>query len=92
MRINDYCRNNRQGRSNLVRPIRCKDGFVMSVQASPYHYSTPTGWDPEEYTHFEVGYPSQPEELLGAEDEGVYAYIPAEIIDRVIEKHGGLID
>ena len=87
-----YVKRNRNQKTGFVAPVRCRDGFDMSVQASPYHYSTPSGWDPEEYTHFEVGYPSQPEPLLGAGDGEVYAYVPAEIIDRVIEKHGGLID
>lgn len=49
-----------------------------------------------EYTACEIGFPNREEELIKqyAEDpedltETVYAYVPVEVIDEVIKKHGG---
>lgn len=50
------------------------------------------------YTHFEIGYPNQEETLLisYAEDptkltDTVYGYVPKQLIEEVIEKHGGAV-
>ncbi len=76
--------------------IECVDGFTMSVQASRTHYCRPredgAWWD-----QVEVGYPSAEEPLLMPYAESpetptmtVYGYVPVEVIDAVIEKHGGM--
>ena len=79
--------------------VECKDGFIMSVQASENHYCTPrrSGWSMP-YTSVEVGFPSNKEELLmdWAEDVDeptgtVYSYVPASVIINVIDKHGGMV-
>ena len=44
-------------------PVRCNDGFYMSVQASRDHYSVPRN-DLGSYTHVEVAGPSEWEDLL----------------------------
>ena len=82
----------------VMELVRCKDGFTMSVQASEYHYCIPRNNDGP-WTHVEVGFPSDREELLMpyAEDsehptETVYAYVPVEVVEKVIEKHGGLVE
>ena len=74
----------------------CKDGFQMSVQASETHYSAPRGFA-DKYSEVEIGYPSDVENLIMdyCEDdnnpcETVYGYVPVNIVDRVIEKHGGI--
>ena len=76
--------------------IECADGFTMSVQASEFHYCTPRDNDGP-YAEFEVGFPSQPEDQLMpyAEDperptDTVYGYVPLEVIEALIEKHGGV--
>jgi hypothetical protein len=81
----------------MKEPLRCQDGFTMSVQASYYHYCTPRITLCSHYSEFEVGFPSQVEDLLmpWAEDpekptETVYGCVPEEVIDQVIEKHGGI--
>jgi len=80
----------------LVRPpIRCLDGFRISVQASEYHYCEPrTNEGP--WTHVELGFPSQVEPLLwpyaetpGKWTETVYPQVPVEIVAAVVELHGG---
>lgn len=84
-----------------VRPhIYCEDGFEMSVQAGDGLYSAPReNLESGEYTACEVGFPNRKEELLMpyAEDpktptESVYGYVPVEVIERIIEKHGGWFD
>ena len=81
----------------------CKDGFTMSVQAGQSLYSSPRDVA-DKYEQAEVGFPSSPEPLITkyAEDwevEGdddqrlcdtVYPYVPVELIDEVIHKHGGI--
>ena len=46
----------------------------------------------------ELGYPSEPDELIEeyAEDwddltDTVYGYVPIEIVDKLLEKHGGIV-
>lgn len=79
-----------------IRPrVHCVDGFTMSVQASRHHYSDPRSNDGP-YMEVEVGFPSSAEDLLTpyAEDADdltgtVYGFVPIEIVQRVIDKHGG---
>jgi hypothetical protein len=81
-------------RTNVAKPIKCSDGFSMSVQASKHHYSTPRSNGTDAYVAYEVGYPSQREELLmpfhECEDSTVFCWVPAEVIIQVILKHGGM--
>ena len=80
--------------------VICVDGFEMSVQAGENLYSSPKALS-DNYTDVEIGYPSKPEELLFdyAENRGddepdytntVYPYVPVELVDKVITKHGGI--
>ena len=84
-----------------VPHVVCKDGFKMSVQAGESLYSSPRVVA-DEYVEVEVGYPSEQEVLLEKYAEGasfdeeieytntVYPYMPVEVVDEVIEKHGGI--
>lgn len=83
--------------SNPRPYIVCADGFTMSVQASSYHYCKPRSDDANVYTHVEIGYPSAVEPALmpyvedaSAPTDTVYAYVPVEVVDIVIESHGGM--
>ena len=83
--------------------VICNDGFKMSVQVGQTLYSSPRDVA-DEYVEAEIGFPSIPEPLIVkyAEDwevEGdddsrlcatVYPYVPVELIDKVISKHGGI--
>ena len=73
----------------LTPVVVCKDGFEMSVQESPNHYSG--------YGSVEVGFPSSKESLLmpfaqqpKTPTKTVYGHVPVEVIDEVILKHGGI--
>ena len=74
---------------DIAKPrIQCKDGFSMSVQDGPHNYATGVT--------SEIGMPSEEEPLLEgyAEDpsdptDTVYPYVPNELIEKIINKHGG---
>jgi len=75
--------------------IVCNDGFTLSVQARAFSYCTPRS-DTGPWTEVEVGFPSEVEDLLlpFAEDsssptETVYGWVPVELVEQVIVKHGG---
>ena len=84
--------------------VICKDSFQMSVQASLGHYCSPrTDNPPSGYTHYEVGYPNEREPLLDKYKEmacdiqfpptsSVYPWVPKEVIQDIIAKHGGLVE
>lgn len=85
----------------LVRPrAYCKDGFSISIQASEFHYCSPRVMDDGPYTKVELGYPNEPELILSDYRENldddytstVYPYVPVEIVDEIIKKHGGIED
>ncbi len=98
MKIQDFVqKTNKKGHGYNIRPeITCKDGFKMSVQASAGHYCNPRE-DNDVYWSMEIGYPSSKEEsiLEYAEQpelptDTVYGYVPNDVIDALIEKHGGI--
>ena len=73
-----------------VRPrVVCKDGFSVSIQSSPSHYST-EGQSVEMYD------PSPDKTKHGilrswkSGKHGVYPFVPIKVVDRLIRKHGGL--
>ena len=76
--------------------IVCNDGFNMSVQGSSGHYCNPRktqNW----YNSLEIGFPSNQEVLINSYAEikdnwtgTVYGYVPCNIIQDVIDKHGGI--
>lgn len=79
--------------------IKCKDWFSMSVQASYGHYCEPriTLFSKHSFIYetMEVWYPSEKQDLLMpycAQEtwEGVYWQVPIEILNKIIEKHGGI--
>jgi len=81
--------------TRVIQPVKCHDGFMMSVQASSTHYCMPRS-DVGPWTRVEVGYPSQIEPLLwpwaelpGDWTDTVYPHVPVEVVLAVIELHGG---
>ena len=76
--------------------LLCNDGFSISVQASKFHYCSPRLDGAQDYEKVELGYPSNEDELINdyAEDDNytrtVYGYVPIEVVERLIEKHGGI--
>lgn len=69
----------------------CADGFTMSIQASDSHYCRRN--DDGSYASVEIGFPSAFEILLDdyTDDYEVYGYVPLDVVDAVIAKHGGIL-
>lgn len=101
--INEYLEENKviydsenySYRDNAPR-VECVDGFSMSVQVSKNHYCSPRS-DDGPYEAVEIGFPSDVEPLILSyaetqvnPTETVYPYVPVEIVNQIIEKHGGL--
>ena len=82
----------------LFTHLKCKDGFTMSVQGSEHNYSCPRrDVEATQYSEMEIGFPSQEEPLILEYAEQpeiptgtVYGYVPVDLIQKVIDKHGGL--
>lgn len=72
---------------------KCKDRFSISIQANEYVYCLPRETLASgEYSALELGYASKHEELLEEYREGaIYPYVPMEVVEKVIEKHGGIV-
>lgn len=84
--------------SERPRPwVVCKDRYKISVQANIYAYCSPRKNHADFYSKVELGYPNREDDLINdyAEDpneptETVYGYVPVEIVDQLLEKHGGI--
>lgn len=81
-----------------LRPrLCCNDGYSISAQASEFHYCTPRINGAQDYESVELGFPSEEDELINEYSDGgfdytetVYGYVPIEIVENLIEKHGGI--
>lgn len=80
-----------------VPRITCADGLSLSVQASEYNYCAPRYSGLDFYYEVEVGFPSaridelmpyaeSPDDPTGT----VYGYVPVDIVNQVVNAHGGL--
>jgi hypothetical protein len=79
----------------LAKRIVCSDGFNLSVQATHGAYCTPRQ-NIGPWWEVEVGFPSAKPDLIMeyAEDsdrptDTVYGYVPIELVQQLIEQHGG---
>ena len=97
MDLKEFIEKSNRGRRFIIRPrIICNDGFTISVQGGKFHHSTPKETS-NNYLDMELAYPSEYEELIieFANDKSnptdtFYPYVPFHIIEKVIEKHGGI--
>ena len=78
--------------------VFCADGFNVSIQASEGHYCRPRSDDAEKYESVDLGYPSEGDDLIMeyAEDlddptKTIYANVPVEIVNELLNKHGGIV-
>ena len=75
--------------------IICKDGFSLSVQVGELMYCTPRS-DKGPWNEVEVGFPSEKDDNLlpyaespNKPENTVYPYVPIELVESVMLKHGG---
>jgi hypothetical protein len=80
-----------------VRPVKCADGLEFSAQASSTHYCTPRD-SVGPWVAVEIGFPTERvEEFMEyAENpddptDTVYGYVPVEVVEAVINNHGGIV-
>ena len=101
--INDYIketRNINQFGWESTRPrVQCADGYSVSVQVGTFLYCRPRVDGAEHYEAVELGYPSAEDPLINEYAENpwnytdtVYGYVPVEIVDELLQKHGGIIN
>lgn len=84
-----------------VRPrARCADGFSISIQGgTSFHYCQPRELC-RIFESVELGFPNQVEDSImryidGPENNplgSVYGFVPIEVVDKLVEKHGGIVD
>ena len=82
----------------LNKRVVCNDGFSFSCQANENAYCIPREDGLAHYTHVEVGFPNEPENLIAEYKDSdtqddtlcVYGYVPSEVVHIVITKHGGI--
>lgn len=101
--VNEYLKNNY--RADIIdgfdtpcvtKRIVCNDGISISVQANHYTYCTPRRDRAWPYSEVELGFPSELDALIEgyAETEGttqtVFGYVPIDVVNQLIEKHGGI--
>ena len=99
-KVNEYLRRTWTGDRLCIRPyIECADGFTISVQASDFHYCSPRINGADQYENVELGFPNMEEPLIAdyAVDpddltQAVYGYVPIEVVNKLIEKHGGIVN
>lgn len=85
---------------NQVRlPVVCKDGFIVSIQGGTSHHYCLPRMHCAKFEKVELGFPNMYDELIAeyAENDNnytatVYGYVPIEIVEKLIEKHGGIVD
>lgn len=102
--INEYIKETRNieplSGIEKIRPrVQCMDGYSVSVQVGSCLYSSPRVDGAAYYDKVELGYPSEEDPLINdyAEDsenytDTVYGYVPVEIVDELLLKHGGIIN
>lgn len=92
---------NDDGDEYLIRPrALCRDGFSISIQGgTSFHYCRPRTLC-RIFESVELGFPNQVEDLIMRyiDDpesnplKDVYGFVPIEVVDEMITKHGGIVD
>jgi hypothetical protein len=92
--INRYLMECRSGL--LCKPVHCKSGLNMSVQASSGHYCQPRQ-DQGPWESVEIGFPSLKlvELMKYAESpekptDTVYGWVPVQLVNKIVDENGGL--
>lgn len=73
--------------------VTCKDGTVLSVQASSMHYCYPKMDSLDDYSSVEVSVVSGEElnEAMQYFNSGVYGFVPVGLLEEVVADRGGLV-
>lgn len=97
--LNFHFQNKANCNGSWVNRIICADGLSFSAQANGKGAYCSPQQDNVTWTHVEIGFPSEKvEEIMEfAEDQDdptgtVYGYVPVEIVEAIVEAHGGLVN
>jgi len=92
MLLKEFLKETLDGNEFLVRPaVICADGFLISVQGSIYHYCEPKETI-DTYESLELSCESD-SLLTDYQDEcGISGWVPVEIVEKLITKHGGIVE
>lgn len=98
MTVKEFLRDTYKDDYHIFRPhVVCADGYKVSIQAGSGLYCHPRA-NVLEYTAVELGFPNMADELIMdyAEDpdeptKTVYGYVPVDIVQQLMDKHGGII-
>lgn len=85
---------NKMGIHHIFPPVICKDGYFMSVQAGMFMNSSPEE-DLEDFGYDCVEVYSSEEDTTELQwfansSKDTFGYVPTEVVDKIINKHGGL--
>ena len=67
--------------------IVCRDGYMVSVQASEFHYCSPKATDAERYHSVEVWATARNDRPVTIDPEG---WVSVEKVNARIARHGGV--
>lgn len=95
-RVNDFLRLARQSAAypqRLAPYTVCADGYMLSIQASHFHYCSPRRdegpWEAVEIAAVDPGEDFAEYFDSDYRDGAVYGYVPVELIERLVADHGG---
>lgn len=104
-KVNEFLKHNFKERrvygeliAEKTRRLTCKDGFTVSVQASKFHYCVPRKNKAWPYHSVELEFPSELDDLIKNyanecdTTDTIFPYVPIEIVNKLIEKHGGIAE
>ena len=99
MTVQDFLKDTYKEGPYIFRPhVLCADGYKVSIQAGNGLYSCPRA-NVVEYTAVELGFPNMADDLIMkyAEDPDeptgtVYGYVPVEVVQQLMDKHGGIVE
>ena len=83
--------------STIFPRMVCRDGLRLSVQGHVGAYSRPRDDFADCYTAVEIMGPPNADDLFvpyfstEVDDEVIWAWVPVDVVAKVIEKHGGLV-
>lgn len=100
MKVQEYLNKTRKFMRSHIRPyIHCPDGFEISVQASAIHYCIPRRNNAKFYEKVELEFPNRKDDLIieyaetpDKPTETVYSFVPIELVEKLIQKHGGIVN
>lgn len=84
--------------------IECKDGFRVSLRVGEHKYCIPRNHWADTYECVELGRPSTIDPLIEEyairdhhtwpddPDPVVYGFVPINVVEKLIEKHGGIVN